>query len=476
MAEPDTRKLSLPTLTAMVIGSMVGAGIFSLPATFGRATGPFGALVAWAIAGTGMLMLAFVFQTLAQKKPEIDNGVFAYAKVGFGDFLGFCAAFGFWAGTCLGNVTYFVLINSTLGLFFPIFGGGNTPFAILFSSAILWVVHALVLRGVKEAAFVNTIVTVAKIFPIVVFIGTLAFIFDFGKFVDNFWGGGAYSFAEVFEQVRSTMLVTVFVFIGIEGAAVYSRYARTREHVGIATVTGFVGVLALMILVTLLPYGLLDRAALAGMQQPSMAGVLEAAVGPWGRTFVAVGLLVSVLGAYLAWTLLAAEMMYTGAKGEVMPRVFTRVNANEVPSAALWVTSVLVQIFLLVSVYAREAFDLALALTSAKTLIPYILVAAFALKLAWQAEVYDSGSAEHKRETLIAVLATIYTSFMLVAGGLVYLLLSAIIFAPGTILYIVTRLERGERVFEPFEWILFAAIVLGAAIGVHGLWTGIIAI
>lgn len=211
----------------MVIGSMVGAGIFSLPATFGRATGPFGALIAWAIAGTGMLMLAFVFQTLAQKKPEIDNGVFAYAKVGFGDFLGFCAAFGFWAGTCLGNVTYFVLINSTLGLFFPIFGEGNTPFAILFSSAVLWVVHALVLRGVKEAAFVDTIVTVAKIVPIVVFIGTLAFIFDVGKFADNFWGGGAYSFAEVFEQVRSTMLVTVFVFIGIEGAAVYSRYART---------------------------------------------------------------------------------------------------------------------------------------------------------------------------------------------------------------------------------------------------------
>lgn len=222
MATESSAKLSLPSLTAMVIGSMVGAGIFSSPATFGRATGPFGALVARAIAGTGMLMLAFVFQTLAQRKPEIDNGVFAYAKVGFGDFLGFCAAFGFWAGTCLGNVTYFVLINSTLGLFFPVFGEGNTPFAVLFSSAILWVVHALVLRGVKEAAFINTVVTVARIVPIVVFIGALVFLFDFGKFVDNFWGGGTYSFAEVFDQVRGTMLVTVFAFIGIEGAAVYS--------------------------------------------------------------------------------------------------------------------------------------------------------------------------------------------------------------------------------------------------------------
>jgi arginine:ornithine antiporter / lysine permease len=106
------QKFSLMTLTAMVVGSMVGAGIFSLPATFGRATGPFGAIIAWIIAGFGMLMLAFVFQTLAQRKPDLDAGVFAYAKAGFGNYMGFVAAFGFWAGTCLGNVTYFVLTSS----------------------------------------------------------------------------------------------------------------------------------------------------------------------------------------------------------------------------------------------------------------------------------------------------------------------------------------------------------------------------
>jgi arginine:ornithine antiporter/lysine permease len=231
-----------------------------------------------------------------------------------------------------------------------------------------------------------------------------------------------------------------------------------------------------MVLVTLLPYGLLDRAQIGAIQQPSMAGMLEAAVGPWGRTFVSIGLLVSVLGAYLAWTLLAAEMMYSAALGEVMPRLFTRVNANQVPSAALWVTSILVQLFLLVSVLAREAFDLSLALTSAKTLIPYILVAAFALKLTWQAELYDAGSAEHRREAVVAVIATIYTSFMLVAGGLNYVLLSAIIFAPGSILFIVTRLERGQKVFEPFEWIVFLAVLAGAVVGIYGLFTGVITI
>src|SRR5690606_39968710 len=98
MASQSVQKLSLFALTAMVVGSMVGAGIFNLPARFGSATGPFGALIAWAIAGTGMYMLARVFQALAEKRPDIDSGVFAYAKEGFGNYVGFLSAFGYWLG------------------------------------------------------------------------------------------------------------------------------------------------------------------------------------------------------------------------------------------------------------------------------------------------------------------------------------------------------------------------------------------
>ena len=99
VASPSEEKLPLSSLTAMVIGSMVGAGIFNLPGRFATATGPFGALIAWAIAGTGMYMLARVFQALAEKRPDIDNGVFAYAKAGFGDYVGFLSAFGYWIGS-----------------------------------------------------------------------------------------------------------------------------------------------------------------------------------------------------------------------------------------------------------------------------------------------------------------------------------------------------------------------------------------
>jgi arginine:ornithine antiporter / lysine permease len=445
------QKFSRLTLTAMVVGSMVGAGIFSLPGRFGAATGPFGALIAWAIAGGGMLMLAFVFQFLAERKPNLDSGIFAYAQAGFGNYLGFAAAFGFWAGTCVGNTFYFILIKSTLGLFFPVFGDGNTVIAVLCSSVILWTVHFMILRGIKEAAGINTIVTIAKIVPIIVFVVFVALAFDSELFTVSFWGGGAYSAGDIFDQVRSTMLVTVFVFIGVEGASVYSRYARKRADVGFATVTGFIGVLCLMILVTLLCYGVLTRPELGALRQPSMAGVLEAVVGPWGAKFVSAGLIVSVLGAYLAWSLLAAEVPYLAARSNLMPAFLKHTNQNDVPSTALWLTNIVVQVFLIVTLFAQYAFDIALELTSAMTLIPYVLVAGYGLLLAQRGETYEVRPEERSRQRIIAAIATVYTIFMIIAGGLKFVLLSCILFAPGTLLYFMARREQNLRVFTPLE-------------------------
>lgn len=113
-SERSKQTLSVWALTALVVGSMVGAGIFTLPGRFARATGVMGALIAWLIAGVGMLMLAFVFQNMAQRKPDLDSGPFIYAKAGFGNYIGFLAALAFWSATCVGNVSYFVLIKSIL--------------------------------------------------------------------------------------------------------------------------------------------------------------------------------------------------------------------------------------------------------------------------------------------------------------------------------------------------------------------------
>ena len=470
------QKLSRGALTALVIGSMIGSGIFALPASFGRVTGALGAMIAWIIAGAGMLMLAFVFQTLSRRKPQLDSGIYAYAKAGFGDYIGFAAAAGYWIGCCLADVACLILIKATLGQFFPVFGDGTTPTAIAAASLLLWSVHVFVLRGIKGAAALNTIATYAKVIPILTFIAVAAFTLDGELFVRNFWGAEPPEASSVFTQVRGTMLLTVFVFVGIEGASVYSRYARDRADIGIATVLGFLTVLALLVLVTLLSYGVLPRAELAALETPSMAGVMEAMVGRWGSIFISVGLLISILGNYLSWSLLAAEVLHSAAMHRTMPSFLARQNAHNVPAGALWLTNAVIQAFLLVTWFAEYAFTLALKMTSAMTLIPYFFVAAYGLKLAWTGETYGVADRARTVDGTRAAIATVYAAGMIYAGGPKFLLLSAILYAPGTVLFVLARRERKQRAFEAVEATVFGAIVISACAGIYALAVGVISI
>jgi arginine:ornithine antiporter/lysine permease len=476
MTSSADQKLSLRALVALVVGSMIGSGIFALPSAFGRATGGLGALIAWAIAGVGMLMLAFVFQTLARRKPDLDAGIYAYAKAGFGDYPGFVSAVGYWIGACLADVACLILIKATLGLFFPVFGDGTTPTAILGASILLWAVHFMILRGIKEAAAINTIATVAKIVPIALFIVVAIAAFKADLFAMNFWGGEEPSFGNVANQARNSMLVTVFLFVGIEGASVYSRYAKNRNDVGVATVLGFLGVLCLLILVTMLSYGVMLRPDLAALSSPSMAGVMEAIVGPWGKIFISVGLLISVLGNYLSWSLLAAEVVYSAAQNRTMPSFLAHENENKAPAAALWLTNGVIQLFLIVSFFAEYAFTMALKMTSAMTLIPYLFVAAYGLKLAWTGETYAVGGRDRNIDWTRGAIATIYAAGMLYAGGAKFILLSALLYAPGTILFIIAKREQSKTVFRPVEWLIFGVIVVAAIVGLYSLATGAISI
>jgi arginine:ornithine antiporter/lysine permease len=476
MAAASEQKLTLFVLTGMVVGSMVGSGIFSLPRTFGIATGPFGAIIAWCIAAGGMYTLARVFQALAERKPDLDAGVYAYAKAGFGNYPGFLSALGYWVGSCIGNVSYWVLIKATLGAFFPVFGDGNTVTAIVVASIGIWLFHFMILRGVQQAAFINQVVTIAKIVPILIFIVILIFAFQGNLFSANFYGGQGMPPASLFDQVRATMLVTVFVFLGIEGASVYSRYAQKRSDVGAATIMGFIGVTSLMVLVTLLPYAVLQRPEIADMRQPSMASVLEAVVGHWGAIFISVGLLVSVLGAYLAWSLICAEVLFAAAKSKDMPNVFATENQNKVPAAALWLTNIVVQFFVITTYWSQDAFSLMLNLTSVMALIPFFLVSLYGFLVAKRGETYQTRPEERTRDLIIAGIAVIYTAFLIYAAGMKFLMLSAILYGPGTVLYFWTRREQNEKMFTLIEWLIFLVAAVLCIVGIHGLVTGYITI
>jgi arginine:ornithine antiporter/lysine permease len=468
------QRVTVVTLTAMVVGSMVGAGVFSLPRRFADETGVYGALIAWAVAGSGMLTLAFVFQTLAVRKPRLDSGVYAYAKAGFGEYLGFFSAFGYWASACAGNVTYWVLIMSTVGGIAGWLGEGDTLPAFALSTVGVWAFAFLIMRGVRDATTINKVVTVAKVIPIIVFAVVALTMLDVDVFTDNL--SGPAGSGSLFNQVSGTMLATVFVFLGVEGASVYSRHAQRREDVGRATVLGFVSVLSIFATVTIVSYGILPTEEIADLRQPSMAGVMEAAVGGWGEVFVSVGLIVSVLGAYLAWTLMAAEVLFVAAQDDDMPRFLRRVNAADAPVASLLMTTVLVQVMLLVTLASEDAFDFMLNMTSALTLFPFVLAAGYALKLAVTRESYEDRPHGRSRDLVVAALATVYTAFLLYAAGPKYMLVSFIIYAPGTVLFVMARREQGRKPFSPGELVILAVSVVGAVAGIVALAAGWISI
>ncbi|HYP73358.1 MAG TPA: basic amino acid/polyamine antiporter, partial [Microbacterium sp.] len=437
-AAPAAAKVSALTLATFVVGSMVGAGVFSLSGAFAAETGVVGSLVAWVVAGTGMFTLALVFQRLAARRPDLDAGVYSYARTGFGRYLGFLAAFGYWASACAGNVFYWVFITSTVGAVVPSFGAGDTPLAVAVSSAGLWVFFLLIRRGTREAAAVNRIVSVAKVLPIAAFVFLCLFAFDPAVFAANLAGPAN---VPLFEQIRGTMLVTVFAFIGIEGASAYSRHARRRRDVGRATVLGYLSVVAIFLSVTIVPFGILPREQIAALPQPSMAGVLEAVVGPWGAAFVGVALIVAVLGAYLSWTMMAGEVLLVAARDGDLPAVFARTNDKDVPVGALLMSTSLAQVLLVVVLFASDAFDVALNLTSALALIPYFLSAGFGLKIGL-ADARVSVRARTIGFAVIAAVATGYTAFLLYAAGGQYVLLAMLILVPGTVLFALARRAR----------------------------------
>ena len=497
MSDSTTDKLPRMTLTMMVVGGMVGAGVFSIPRNFAMATGVYGALIAWTIAGLGMLMLAFVFQTLANRKPDLDAGVYAYARAGFGPFLGFASGFGYWASACVGNVSYWVLIKSTLGGVFPFFGDGNTVSAVAVSSVGIWAFHFLVMRGTKEAAAINKIVTIAKVIPLFVFLVLVIFAFKADVFVANLWGGGVSEaqgylhahndliaegakvqrdYGSLFEQVKATMLITVFVFLGIEGASNYSRFAKKREDVGFATVLGFLSVLALFASVSILSFGVMPRAEIQALSQPSVGGVLAAAVGPWGATFIGVGVIISVLGAYLAWTLMSAEVLAIAAKKGDMPAFLAKENAAKVPTNAVLMSTLLVQAVLVATLFSDDAFTFALSLCSHLSLLPYLLAAAFMLKLVLARETYPPGDRDHTKDMVISFLGVVYGLFLVYAGGMKFLALSFLVYAPGTLLYLKTRREQNKQVFAGSDWIILGVFIVGAVYALWGLITGYISI
>ena len=450
---PLRQRLSPGALTSLVIGSMIGSGVFSLPQNMAAGAGAGAILIGWGITALGMLSLAMMFLQLAQAAPGVTGGVYGYARAGFGDFVGFQSAWGYWLSALIGNAGYLVVIVAAVSNLLPAarLGAGDTAVGVAAASVLLWGYHALALRGVRTAAAVNTLVTLSKLVPLLMFVGLVGVAFKAPTFSLSMWGDA--KLGPVFDQVRSTMLVTVWAFIGIEGASVFSARARSAGDVGRATMLGFGATLLLYMAITLLSLGVVPQAELAQMANPSMAGVLQKVVGPWGAVLVNIGLLVSVGGAMLAWTMLAAEVPYSAAKEEVFPGGFGGENRRQAPAAALWWSNGIVQAVLLLSLLAGNAYLALIKLATSTILLPYLVCALFALRR-------GAGS---RALLLTGAVATVYSAWLVYAAGPVYLLLTALVYVPGLAVHALARRRRGLPVYAGAGEQVVAVLLLAAA-------------
>lgn len=457
------KKLGLSALTALVLSSMLGAGVFSLPQNMAAVAGPAALLIGWLITGVGIIFLSLAMLLLTRLKPDLDGGIFTYARAGFGELMGFCSAWGYWLCAVIANVSYLVIVFSALSFFTDtpdhvVFGDGNTWQAMLGASVLLWLVHCLVLRGVQTAASINLLATLGKLVPLLLFVVLALMAFNYDRFRFDF--SGVELDKPLWEQVKQTMLITLWVFIGVEGAVVVSARARNKKDVGRATLMAVLAALLVYLLVTLLSLGVIPRAELAQMRNPSMAGLMKHLLGHWGDAVIAVGLIISVCGAYLSWTIMAAEVPFLAAQQGAFPRSIARQNRHNSPSASLWLTNGSVQVCLILIAITGADYNTLLTIASEMILVPYLLVGLYLIKVV--------RGQNNPLAMFIGIGASAYGIWLLYASGPLHLLLSVVLYAPGLLLFLYAR--RGGRADKVLSQLERIAIVLLIAASLPAMW------
>lgn len=466
-AHPETRKLGLLMLSGVVVGSMIGGGSFNLPANMAGAAGLGAIVIAWVVTLIGMYFLANSFRILSDKRPDLKAGIYSYAQAGFGRFTGFQMAWGYWLSSAFGNVAFAVLIMQILSYFFPVFGNGQNWPSIIGGSILIWVMFAIVMSGVKRTAALSVLASFLNIITIIAVLIVMALFMTSHTFTFDVWGK-AQGLGSVFKQVKSTMLVTLWVFIGIEGAVVISDRARKMSQVGPATFIGLGVCTVLYSLLSVLPFGIMHQAKIAGLANPSAAYVLSSVVGKWGAIFVNVSLLIAVLSCWLAWTILVAELPYEGAKGGTFPKFLSHENKQHAAAPSLWVSSIVMQITMFVVLFAHNAWLWLVDITGVMILPPYFASTLFLAFYAGSSAYVESHSESRKTAITTGVLGSIYAIWMLYAAGPEFLLMSTILFAVGIPVFWWAQREHrpGQAAFNKYEG---GAVVVLTAVAVVAL-------
>lgn len=366
--------LGLTACTALVVGNMIGSGIFVLPASLA----PLGAisLAGWVLTSLGALVLALVFGRLARIVTR-TGGPYAYTEAGFGPFMGFLIAWGYWIALWTGNAAVAVALAGYVGYLIPAVGG--TPsLQIAVAFAAIWGLTLVNIRGVKEAGAVQIATTALKLLPLLA-IGVIgAFWIEPGNFTPfNASDRSALS------AVSAAAALTLWAYLGLESATVPSGNVIAPERtIPRATLIGVAIAAAVYISVTTVAIGVMPAGTLAASSAP-LADAARAMWGAAGGALVAVGAVISTFGTLNGFTLLSGQVPYAAARDAVFPRELGRLSRHGTPATALVVSNALASALILLNLSGGmvAAFNFIILLAVMASLLPYALCSLVELML-----------------------------------------------------------------------------------------------
>ncbi|WP_267201270.1 basic amino acid/polyamine antiporter [Limosilactobacillus kribbianus] len=445
----EKKGITATELTLLIVGSTIGSGAFGITSDLATAAAPGPAMIAWVIVGIGVLMLVLSLNNLSQKRPDLESGIFSYAGAAFGPLGEFISGWAYWLSAWLGNIAFATITMSALGTFFPkVFKNGQNLTSIIIAIILTWILTFLVNQGIESAAFINSIGTICKIVPLIVFVICVILGFKARIFTADFWGNVAQNIkggpTSVFSQVKSSIIVMMWLFVGVEGASVLTSRARSRSDAEKASIMGLVSLLTIYIVVSVLPYGVMSRAELAAGGQPALGAIMQHLVGNWGAALISIGLIISVLVSWLSWTMLPAESLMLMADDQTLPSSWGKVNAKKAPTRALVITGVLQSLFLFSLLFTSYAYNFAYTLCTAAILISYLLVGIYQMMYSWEHQ--DWG------QFIIGLIATLFELMAMVLSGWKQVMIVSVGFIPGFIFYLQAAKEYHHAVSAKEKW------------------------
>ncbi len=366
----ETKKIGLLTSTSLVIGNMIGAGVFLMPAALAAYGGI--SIIGWLFSAVGALLLAKVFSKLSKLVRNKDGGPYVYTKEGVGDFAGFLVAWGYWISIWVSNAAIAIAFVSALSVFFPVLET-NATYAVLLGLGAIWFLTWVNSNGVKESGKLQVVTTLLKLIPLLLVIIGGLFFFN----LDNFSPFNPSSETDM-AAIAITATMTLYAFLGVESATVPAGNVKNPEKtIPRATMMGTVITTLIYILSTVVVMGMIPSDILSKSPAP-FADAMEIMAGEWGGDLIAAGAAVAAFGALNGWILIQGQIAMATAKDDLFPRVFRRENKKGVPALGMVIGSVLSSIVMLMNYTDGlvEQFKFIILLTTLCCLIPYLFTTA----------------------------------------------------------------------------------------------------